>query len=97
MEKPVGPYFLDILEKVTDTHMSVVIENHLEWTFTHHLGQLLTYATGCNTDCEETAGRRPPETARSTLPIDARTRPASSCRLGWRVAAHCGYGGLGVR
>lgn len=45
-EKAVGPMFLDILAKDTDTGDSVAIENQLEWTDTHHLGQLLTYATG---------------------------------------------------
>ncbi len=47
-EKPVGPYYLDILAKETGTGVKVAIENQLEWTDTHHLGQLLTYATGCN-------------------------------------------------
>ena len=49
-EKPVGRYFLDILAKVPGTNKSVAIENQLEWTDTHHLGQLLTYATGCDTE-----------------------------------------------
>ena len=48
-EKPVGPYFLDILAKETATGRLVAIENQLEWTNIHHLGQLLTYATGCDT------------------------------------------------
>ena len=47
-EKPVGPFFLDILAKDTDTSDLVAIENQLEWTDFNHLGQLLTYATGCN-------------------------------------------------
>ena len=47
-EKPVGPFFLDILAKKAGTDVKVAIENQLEWTDTHHLGQLLTYATGCN-------------------------------------------------
>lgn len=47
-EKPVGPYFLDILAKKAGTDVLVAIENQLAWTDTHHLGQLLTYATGCN-------------------------------------------------
>ena len=47
-EVPVGPYYLDILAKKAGTEMLVAIENQLEWTDTHHLGQLLTYATGCN-------------------------------------------------
>ena len=46
-EKPVGPFFLDILAKETDTQARVAIENQLEWTDFSHLGQLLTYATGC--------------------------------------------------
>lgn len=45
-EKAVGPMSLDILAKDTDTGDLVAIENQLEWTDTHHLGQLLTYATG---------------------------------------------------
>ena len=48
-EKPVGPYYLDTLAKKAGTDVKVAIENQLEWTDTHHLGQLLTYATGCNT------------------------------------------------
>ena len=47
-EKPVGPFFLDILAKDTDTGDLVAIENQLEWTDFNHLGQLLTYATGCD-------------------------------------------------
>ena len=47
-EKPVGPFFLDILAKDTDTGGLVAIENQLEWTDFNHLGQLLTYATGCD-------------------------------------------------
>ena len=48
MEEPVGPFFLDILAKDADTGALVAIENQLEWTDHSHLGQLLTYATGCN-------------------------------------------------
>lgn len=47
MEKPVGPYFLDILARDADNGVKVAIENQLEETDLHHLGQLLTYATGC--------------------------------------------------
>ena len=46
-EKPVGPYSLDILAEETGTGRLVAIENQLRWTNIHHLGQLLTYATGC--------------------------------------------------
>ena len=48
MEVPVGPYFLDILAKVADEGVLVAIENQLGETDLHHLGQLLTYATGCD-------------------------------------------------
>ena len=48
LEKRVGPFYLDILAKEAGTDVLVAIENQLEWTDTHHLGQLLTYATGCN-------------------------------------------------
>ena len=48
LEKQVGPFYLDILAKKAGTDVLVAIENQLEWTDTHHLGQLLTYATGCN-------------------------------------------------
>ncbi len=48
MEVPVGPYSLDILAKVADEEVLVAIENQLEETDLHHLGQLLTYATGCD-------------------------------------------------
>ena len=47
-EKPVGPLSLDILAREVETGAMVAIENQLEWTDTLHLGQLLTYATGCN-------------------------------------------------
>ena len=46
-EVPVGPYFLDIKAKEADGGAIVAIENQLEVTDLHHLGQLLTYATGC--------------------------------------------------
>ena len=42
------PYYLDILAKETDKGVKVAIENQLEETNLHHLGQLLTYATGCD-------------------------------------------------
>ena len=46
-EVPVGPYFLDILARETGEGVLVAIENQLEETDLIHLGQLLTYATGC--------------------------------------------------
>ena len=46
-EVPIGPYFLDILARETREDAKVAIENQLEETNLHHLGQLLTYATGC--------------------------------------------------
>ena len=49
-EKPVGPYFLDILAKETRTQRLVAIENQLEWTNFGHLAQLLVYAAGCGTE-----------------------------------------------
>ena len=47
-EVRVGPLRLDILAEEVNTGVKVAIENQLEWTNTHHLGQLITYATGCN-------------------------------------------------
>ena len=46
-EVPIGPYFLDILARESGDDVKVAIENQLEETNLHHLGQLLTYATGC--------------------------------------------------
>lgn len=46
MEKPVGPLFLDILAKEVKLGELVAIENQLEWSDLHHLGQLITYAAG---------------------------------------------------
>ena len=46
-EKPVGPYYLDILAKKTGTKELVAIENQLEWTDFGHLAQLLVYSAGC--------------------------------------------------
>ena len=47
-EVPVGPFSLDILPRDVDDGVLVAIENQLEETDLHHLGQLLTYATGCD-------------------------------------------------
>ena len=46
-ELPVGPYFLDILAEDADTGEKVAIENQLEETDHTHLGQILTYSSGC--------------------------------------------------
>ena len=48
MELPIGRYFLDILARETEEDVAVAIENQLEETDLHHLGQLLTYASGCD-------------------------------------------------
>ena len=47
-EKPVGPLYLDILAQRVGDGVKVAIENQLEWTDVGHLGQLITYATGCD-------------------------------------------------
>ena len=47
-EKQVGPLSLDILATETETDTKVAIENQLEWTDNGHLGQLITYAAGCD-------------------------------------------------
>ena len=47
MELPIGRYFLDILARETDEDVKVAIENQLEETDLLHLGQLITYASGC--------------------------------------------------
>ena len=46
-EYPIGPFYLDILAKEGE-NVFVAIENQLEETDFSHLGQLLTYATGCD-------------------------------------------------
>ncbi len=48
MEKAVGPMSLDILAREVGTGEMVAIENQLEWSDTHHLGQLMTYSGGCD-------------------------------------------------
>ena len=45
-EKPVGPFYCDILAKVAGADEKVAIENQLESANHSHLGQLLTYAAG---------------------------------------------------
>ncbi len=47
-EHQVGSFSLDILAGETSTGKTVAIENQLEWSDHGHLGQLLTYAAGCN-------------------------------------------------
>ena len=47
-EFPVGPYSLDILAKDSERDVLVAIENQLAETDHTHLGQLLTYASGCS-------------------------------------------------
>ncbi len=47
-EFQIGPYYLDILAIEVDSGVKVAIENQLEETNLGHLGQLLTYATGCD-------------------------------------------------
>ena len=47
-EKPIGPLFLDILARDVNTGGMVAIENQLELSDIGHLGQLLTYAAGCD-------------------------------------------------
>ena len=47
-ELPIGRFFLDILAREIDEDVAVAIENQLEETDLLHLGQLLTYATGCD-------------------------------------------------
>ena len=47
-EEPIGPFYLDILAREVNEGVDIAIENQLEWTDSGHLGQLLTYATGCD-------------------------------------------------
>lgn len=45
-ERQVGQMYLDILARETTSGAMVAIENQLEWTDTHHLGQLVIYSAG---------------------------------------------------
>ena len=46
-----GPFFLDILAKVTGSEIRVAIENQLELSDHDHLGKVLTFAAGHDTRC----------------------------------------------
>ena len=50
VEKAVGSFSLDILAKESKEGYPVAIENQLESTDHNHLGQLLTYAVGCDAE-----------------------------------------------
>ena len=50
VEKAVGSFSLDILAKESKEGYRVAIENQLEYTDHNHLGQLLTYAVGCEAE-----------------------------------------------
>ena len=48
-ERPVGPFYCDILARRVGSDVRVAIENQMELTDHSHLGQLLTYASGLGT------------------------------------------------
>ena len=48
VEKQIDSLYLDVLARDADRGVMVAIENQLEATDLVHLGQLLTYATGCH-------------------------------------------------
>ena len=49
-EKEIGWFYLDILARDVDGGTLVAIENQLEWSDHSHLGQLLTYVSGCDAE-----------------------------------------------
>src|SRR5262245_40043571 len=66
-ERAVGPFRADILCKDISTNRWVLIENQLERTDHHHLGQLLTYASGLEAVTIVWIAARFTEKHRSTL------------------------------
>ncbi|MGI9307517.1 MAG: DUF4268 domain-containing protein [Gammaproteobacteria bacterium] len=49
-EAPIGDFSLDLLAEEEDTGRTAAIENQFHKTDHSHLGQLLTYAAGCDAD-----------------------------------------------
>ena len=74
-EQQIGSFSLDILARETNENVMVAIENQLEWTDHSHLGQLLTYAAGCDASIAIWVAAR--------LPVRTRGSSAQTKPMGW--------------